>query len=87
MPPEGKDVARFLKNKRFLEAAAGILAVESYHAGIVRTLLSGPGMFQAANAISNLRASVGGGKDHGIRRYEKRGSGRHALGRSVSVTA
>ena len=63
-----KGAARFLENKDFLEAAAGILAVEAYHAGMVRTLLYARGLFQAANAVSDLRASVGGGKDQGIRR-------------------
>ncbi len=63
-----KGAARFLDNKDFLEAAAGILAVEAYHAGMVRTLLYARGLFQAANAVSDLRASVGGGKDQGIRR-------------------
>ena len=63
-----KGAARFLENKDFLEAAAGILAVEAYHAGTVRTLLYGRGLFQPANAISDLRAAVGGGKDQGIRR-------------------
>jgi len=63
-----KGAARFLENKDFLEAAAGILAVEAYHAGTVRTLLYARGLFQAANAVSDLRASVGGGKDQGIRR-------------------
>jgi hypothetical protein len=63
-----KGAARFIENKDFLEAAAGILAVEAYHAGEVRTLLYGRGLFQPANAIAALRASVGGGKDQGIRR-------------------
>ena len=66
-----KGAARFLENKDFLEAAAGILAVEAYHAGMVRTLLYGRGLFRPANAISELRASVGGGKDQGIRRDGK----------------
>lgn len=66
-----KGAARFIENKDFLEAAAGILAVEAYHAGEVRTLLYGRGLFQQANAISDLRASVGGGKDQGIRRNGK----------------
>ena len=66
-----KGAARFIENKDFLEAAAGILAVEAYHAGMVRTLLYGRGLFQPANAISDLRASVGGGKDQGIRRNGK----------------
>jgi hypothetical protein len=66
-----KGAARFIENRDFLEAAAGILAVEAYHAGEVRTLLYGRGLFEPADAISALRASVGGGKDQGIRRNGK----------------
>ena len=35
-----KGGARFLSNPDFLEAAAGILSVEGYHAGLVRTILT-----------------------------------------------
>ncbi|MGY2893040.1 ferritin-like domain-containing protein [Deinococcus sp. UYEF24] len=58
-----------------LESAAGILAVEAYHAGEVRTLLYaqkdvmtpyGVTVAQLIGAISALRAAVGGGKDEGI---------------------
>jgi hypothetical protein len=58
-----------------LESAAGILAVEAYHAGEVRTQLYaqkdvvtpyGVTVAQLIGAISALRASVGGGKDQGI---------------------
>jgi hypothetical protein len=58
-----KGAARFLENKDFLEAAAGILAVEAYHAGEIRTLLAQRGLFLAANRISKLRDSVDGGTD------------------------
>ena len=56
-------------------ACAGILAVEAYHAGIIRTLLyqqrdtETPYNITVADlvqAISALRASVGGGADQGI---------------------
>lgn len=60
--------ATLITNKTFLQAAAGILGVEAYHAGTVRTVLSNIGgdAVAAVNAISNLRASVGGGKDQGF---------------------
>ena len=63
-----KGGSRFIQNKNYLEAAAGILAVEAYHAGIIRTLLyqGGSATQNAANAISNVRNALGGGGDQGI---------------------
>lgn len=68
-----KGAARLISNKDFLEAAAGLLAVEAYHAGEIRTLLFGRGLIEQANRISNARDSLDGpGKlDQGIRRDGK----------------
>lgn len=63
-----KGAARFLQNKDFLEAAAGILAVEAYHAATIRSLLYARGFVNEAGAISDLRDSVdgSGNRDQGI---------------------
>ena len=60
-----KGGAPLISNKTFLEAAAGILGVEAYHAGTVRTLIyqAGATAQQAAQAISDLRDSVDGPDD------------------------
>ncbi len=52
----------------FLEAAAGLLAAEAYHAGIVRTVLTAkgvatPSLITAAGQISDARDSLDGGSD------------------------
>ena len=55
-----------INNKTFLEAAAGILAVEAYHAAIVRTTLYGRGvtaLVDATESISNARDSLDGASD------------------------
>lgn len=69
-----KGAAKYLTNKDTLEAAAGILAVEAYHAGEVRTFLYGADRRRAniyggldtwtiTSAISAARNALGGGED------------------------
>jgi hypothetical protein len=52
--------APLLANKAILNKAAGILATEAYHAGLIRTVLFASGAKQQTAAISNLRASLDG---------------------------
>jgi hypothetical protein len=68
-----KGASPLITNKTFLEAAAGILAAEAYHAGLVRTTLYAKGidmnsLITAANAISAARDSIdnNGHDDQGI---------------------
>lgn len=65
-----KGAAPLIADKAVLEAAAGLLAVEAYHAGEIRTLLYGRGLFGEAKALSDARDSLDGAgdKDQGIRR-------------------
>jgi hypothetical protein len=63
-----KGAAPLITSKTFLEAAAGILAVEAYHAAIVRTTLfrkgiQTPALVDATEAISNARDSLDGASD------------------------
>jgi rubrerythrin len=57
--------APLIKKKEFLDAAAGILAVEAYHMGMARSVLyqMGPEARQAANALSDARDKLDGPND------------------------
>ena len=68
-----KGASPLIENKTYLEAAAGILAAEAYHAGLVRTVLYSkgvqtPALRTSADAISALRnaADHNKGRDQGI---------------------
>lgn len=65
-----KGAAPLLTNKGILEAAAGILGVEAYHAGVVRTLLyqQGGAVRGLVKKISDVRDSLdyAGDRDQGL---------------------
>jgi Ferritin-like domain len=58
-----KGAAPLISNKTYLGAAAGILAVEAYHAANIRTVLFNRGLGAATDAISNARDSLDGPSD------------------------
>lgn len=58
-----KGAAPLISNKTYLEAAAGILAVEAYHAATVRSALYDRDLAAATIAISDARDSLDGPTD------------------------
>lgn len=63
-----KGASPLITSKVFLEAAAGLLAVEAYHASLIRTVLFGkgiqtPALRTSADAISNARDRLDGTSD------------------------
>jgi len=63
-----KGAAPFITNKTYLGAAAGILAVEPYHAGIIRTShysegIQTPAVYEDVQKISDARDSLDGPSD------------------------
>jgi len=63
-----KGAAPLIANKTYLEAAAGILAAEAYHAGLLRTALYSkglqtPSLRTSADKISDARDSLDGSID------------------------
>ncbi|SFP87392.1 ferritin-like domain-containing protein [Sphingomonas rubra] len=63
-----KGASPLITNRTFLEAAAGILAAEAYHAGLVRTIIYNRGitnrdLITNATRISDARDSLDGSSD------------------------
>jgi hypothetical protein len=61
-----KGAAPLISNKTYLGAAAGILSVEAYHAGAIRTRVYDLGLSVPANLISAARGALDDGKDQGV---------------------
>ncbi|WP_319456062.1 MULTISPECIES: ferritin-like domain-containing protein [unclassified Mycobacterium] len=55
-----------LANREYVDTAAGILGVEAYQAGFVRTALFTMGLQRSADSISAARGRLSGGADEGF---------------------
>jgi Ferritin-like domain len=63
-----KGAAPLISNKTYLEAAAGLLAVEAYHAGVIRATLYAlglevPSIYPTVQSLSDARDSLDGPSD------------------------
>ncbi len=58
-----KGAAKLLTNRNLIENAAGILAVEAYHAANIRNLIIQLGVQATAQGISDIRDSLDGASD------------------------
>lgn len=81
-----KGAAPFIQNKTYLDAAAGLLAVEAYHAGIIRTTLYAegiiaPSIYTSVEKLSNARDSLDGPTD------DDQGIGNRAVANLVPTDA
>ena len=65
--------APLITDKNYLDKAAGILAVEAYHAGLIRTVLFQAGQMHATAAVSKLRAQLDG--TYGTKNLDDQGVG------------
>lgn len=74
--------ASLIQSKTYLDAAAGILAVEAYHAGIIRLLCTQASLGHQAASISHLRNRLTGIQqitDQGIYIQNSDGTAAHNL--------
>jgi hypothetical protein len=61
-----KGAAPLIQSKTYLDAAAGILSTEAYHAAAIRTRIYDLGLSDLANKISAARGALDDGKDQGV---------------------